>query len=332
MQHVPHHVADSVDELVAGAQTRTPLRHDDSKSGALFEAVTIDGARFVLKHMRRADDWIMRATGDLACRPILVWESGLLDGVPDCIDHAIVGAARTDGDGGALLMRDVSAELVPPGHEPLALTQHLRFLDHMARMHAVFWGWRDSVGLTPLPSRYLEFCPQVADVESEQATGAEIPRLIGEGWRAFPARAPRAAEVVLPLLADPGPLLRALEAMPQTLVHGDWKAGNLGVTADGRTLLLDWATPGAAPACSDLAWYLALNTRRLPQRKEDAIVAYQHALERHGVATHSWFGAQVALCLLGALVQFGWEKALGDDAELAWWERRAVAAAPLVGV
>ena len=25
------------------------------------------------------------------------------------------------------------------------------------------------------------------------------------------------------------------------------------------------------------------------------------------------------LCLAGALVQFGWEKAFGDDDELDWW-------------
>jgi len=37
------------------------------------------------------------------------------------------------------------------------------------------------------------------------------------------------------------------------------------------------------------------------------------------------------LCLLGALVQFGWEKALGGyDDELAWWEARAVEGARLL--
>ena len=25
------------------------------------------------------------------------------------------------------------------------------------------------------------------------------------------------------------------------------------------------------------------------------------------------------LCLAGALVQFGWEKAFGDDDEFSWW-------------
>ena len=47
------------------------------------------------------------------------------------------------------------------------------------------------------------------------------------------------------------------------------------------------------------------------------------SLERRGVTTDDWWDAQVGLCLLGALVQFGWEKALGDDDELGWWCDRA---------
>jgi len=38
------------------------------------------------------------------------------------------------------------------------------------------------------------------------------------------------------------------------------------------------------------------------------------------------------LCLLGAMVQFGWEKALGGyDEELQWWETKVIQAAPLLG-
>jgi hypothetical protein len=42
-------------------------------------------------------------------------------------------------------------------------------------------------------------------------------------------------------------------------------------------------------------------------------------LEQRGIATAGWWDRQLGLCLLGALVQFGWEKALGDDAELTRW-------------
>ena len=82
------------------------------------------------------------------------------------------------------------------------------------------------------------------------------------------------------------------------------------------------------PACHDLGWYLALNRARLPESKEAAIDRFRAALERpRGGDTDGWWDAQLDLCLLGTLVQFGWEKALGDDAELGWWIDRARAGA-----
>jgi aminoglycoside phosphotransferase (APT) family kinase protein len=112
---------------------------------------------------------------------------------------------------------------------------------------------------------------------------------------------------------------------PQTFLHGDWKLGNLGTAPDGRTILLDWAYPGEGPVCHELAWYLALNRARLPvgETKESTIERFRAALGRHGVETAGWWERQVGLCLLGALLQFGWEKALGDDDELGWWCDRA---------
>jgi len=47
------------------------------------------------------------------------------------------------------------------------------------------------------------------------------------------------------------------------------------------------------------------------------------ALERHHVETAVWWERQLTLCLLGAVLEFGWEKALGDDEELGWWCDRA---------
>jgi len=61
----------------------------------------------------------------------------------------------------------------------------------------------------------------------------------------------------------------------------------------------------------------------LPESKEQSIDALRASLEARGIATDGWWEVQVDLCLLGALVQFGWEKALGDDAELGWWCDRA---------
>ena len=254
-----------------------------------------------------------------------MWASGLLDAVPHLIDHAVVGAAL-EGSVGAILQRDVSDGLLPLGDDPIALDDHLSFLDHMALLHATFWGWRDSIGLTPLADRYLMLSPTVASGEAARGSDAVVPKVMAEGWDRFASAAPQAAGVVVPLLADPRPLMGALERLPHTFVHGDWKAANLGRHPDGRTILLDWGeVPGEASPLADLAWYLALNAARMPQSKEDTIAAYRRALEEHGVDTGGWWEEALDLELLATMLQYGWEKAFGGPGpELDWWQGRAV--------
>jgi hypothetical protein len=321
-------LATSLEELLAGATVRQPIRPPDGKSETLFERVVIGGESYVLKHLHCDSDWIARATGDVTCRPVQVWRAGLLDRLPGCIDHTMVGVATGLGRhrwGAAVLMRDVARWLVPEGDATLPFDQHRRFIDHMAALCARFWGWQDTIGLMPLSHRYLFFGPWLSEVEAALGSGAVVPRLAGEGWARFPDAAPRAADVVLPLVAEPWPLVEALERTPTTFVHGDWKAGNLGSNPDGRTILIDWSYPGRGVACGELAWYLAINSARLPESYEDAIAAYRRSLEDYGVDTSGWWDAQLGLALLGALVHFGWDKTLhGDPDDLAWWEDRAL--------
>jgi hypothetical protein len=319
----PRAPARSIEELVAGATHREPFRNDDGKSGSSFERVVIDGERFVLKRLHVDDDWIARSLGDVRCRALQVWTSGLLDAVPAGIDHTVVGAAAglgRHGWGAALLMHDVGPHLVPEGDGVLTLEQHAGFLGGMAELSARFWGWTDDIGLLPLSTRLSFFGPGMVEVERGLGWPHAVPRLAEEGWRRFDARAPRAVrELVGELRRAPWQLAEALRATPSTLLHGDWKLGNLGTRPGGRTILLDWAYPGEGPACHDLAWYLALNRARLPETKADAIARFRRELEGRGVATGGWWERQLGLSLLGALVQFGWEKALGDADELGWW-------------
>jgi hypothetical protein len=326
----PVSVAVSVDELLAGASDREPIVYGAGKSGALLERVMIDGERYVVKYLHLADDWTMRAVGDFSGASFTAWRRGLLAQLPDCINQPIVGIAKDPG-GCVLLMRDVSRWLVPVTDEVIPLDQHLRFLDHMAAMHAAFWNAGEEVEVIPVMHRYLELSPWVAETEADLGSTQLVPRLVGQGWSLLADVAPHAAAVVAPLSLDPGPLVEALERTPQTFVHGNWKLDNLGTDPDGRTILLDWESTGRGAALSDLAWYLSINCRRLPQAKEAAIDAYRAALERQGVDTAAWWDTQLALCLLGALVQFGWEKALGGyDDELVWWEAKAVEGARLL--
>ncbi|HXY94487.1 MAG TPA: phosphotransferase [Acidimicrobiia bacterium] len=299
------------------------MQSADSKSGAQFERVEIDGDRYVLKHVDRANDWIARQTGDLGCWPVMVWEHGLVDLVPDCIDHTIVGAARTE-TGGAVLMRDVSAWLVPSDDSRLPLEQHLRFLDHLAAFHASTWGWDDTVGLCPLANRYAFFGPAALECEAALGNPAPVPRLAAEGWERLRDVSPDLTRMLAPLRDEPWRLVEALAGTPQTFLHGDWKAGNLGSTPDGRTVLLDWSMPGVGPPLAELAHYLGLNVARFPagHTKDDAIRAYRAALEQHGVDTAPWWDRQLTVCLLGIMVQLAWNKVDDEPDELAWWTAR----------
>jgi hypothetical protein len=320
-------VAASVDELLAGATDRRPFVHTDSKSGVGFERVTVDGAAHVLKHVHIDDDWTMRFFHETTCVPLDVWRAGLMDVLPERIDHGMVGAAGgqgRDGLGAALLMRDLSDSLVPAGDDPLPMGTHLSLLDGLAALSASMWGWQDTVGLLPLANRWIFFGD--ADIEGERLLGwpNAVPKIAREGWERFFDRAPGdVRSLVGDVRADTRVLVEAVATTPLTFLHGDWKLGNLGVHDDGRVVLLDWTYCGAGPVCFELGWYLALNAARLPHSKEETIGALRSALEAQGIATNGWWERQLSLCLLGTVVMFGWEKGLGRDDELGWWCDRA---------
>jgi hypothetical protein len=324
--------------LLDGMTERTTLAGVPGKSGATMERVVIGGQHYVLKHLDLAEDWTMRASGCLRGAPLMLWERGILARLPDCINQPIIGAAPEPGPGPApsggcaLLMQDVTPWLIPATDAPITASQHRGFLQHMSALHAAFWGCGPEFDVVPAMHRYLELSPWMAEAEAAIGSPHLVPQLVAKGWPLLAAVAPAAAAVVVPLARDPGPLVDALAGTPHTFVHSNWKLDNLGVDDAGRTVVLDWEQPGRGAPLSDLAWYLAINCRRLPQSKEASIAVYRDALEERGIDTEPWWDRQLALCLLGALVQFGWEKALGGyDEELAWWETKAVQATALLG-
>lgn len=327
-------VAASVAGLIEGATERRVVSADDGKSGSTFERLVIEGAPYFLKTLSYEGDWLMRITGDVDLRPLRTWQAGIMHGAPPCIDSTLVGMA-VEGTGPsarlAMLMHDVGEHLVPEGDTVVSEAQHLGFVDHLAALSATYWNWHDPLGLTPLEHRFRFFAPDnIAPVIASFDGDDELPvplRVARDGWARLSERAPRLAALAAAVHADPGPLAAALRTTPSTFLHGDWKMGNLGTHPDGRTILIDWAYPGEGPAGWDLAWYLALNAARLPISKEDTIAAFGDALARHGIVTDEWFDRQLGLSMVAIMACFGWEKAMGGDDELAWWEDAALAGA-----
>ena len=321
--------------VLARATSCEAVRPADARAGADYQRVAADGQAYFLKRLSPATDWIMRVTGDHVHRPYLVWRAGIMDKAPSCIDHTVVAMEVTGtGDDAVLsmLMRDVGACLVPPGDDQVRPAQHAGFIRHLAELAAAFWGWQDDIGLTTMAQRLRFFAP--GNIAPELAT-PDVPGPIAaaaEGWRRLPGRSPLLWNIARLAHARPEVLTGPLGQTPHTFLHGDWKLGNLGSHPDGRTILLDWAYPGSGPACWDLCWYLALNRARLPETKEAAIERFRTALDASGVATDPWWQAQLDLCVIGIMAMFGWEKALGDSAELDWWEHQVAGAAARCGI
>lgn len=313
--------AGSIDELLNGAVRREPMKHADSKSGAAFERVVIDGKRYVVKHFAEMD-WLADASGDVECRAVSLFESGVYDLVADIVDSTVVGAARLSADGkgwpAALLMRDAGDEFVPED-APVSTGTHNAFLAAMAALHARFWESPPVADYMDAARNYEMLSPRRA-VEERDSLGdrSDVLRAVLAGWAEVERTAPAVWSLVADVLDDPAPLSRALAQTPSTFLQGDWKMGNLGMRKDGRVVLVDWDRPTVGAPLIELAWYVSVNCDRIPETKEQAIARYRDHLEGHGIATTDWWEGQLDLALLGAFLQFGWSK-VGQPEEFGWW-------------
>ena len=315
-------MSDQLQAALATAVSRHPLQ-GGGKSGATLERVTLaDGTELVLKHVDPRRDWIMQATHDHG-RVVGLWDAGVFERMPPPIDTAIVGVAPTP-EGCTVVMRDVTASLLPDGARVTRL-QSRRLLAATATLHRAFTRRPvdDLCSLTDL----LGFLSPTATAphRSEQ----EEPRLVERGWERFPdVVAGDVADAVLRVLESPGSLADALGRFDAALLHGDLKLANLGLAA-GRVVVLDWGPQTSwGPPAVDYAWYVAVNGAAVAASLDELV---DDAREAAGPAHDE--GA-LRLALLGALVQLGWEKALGATADdgrvrqrelagLEWWTARA---------
>ena len=308
---MPHELYNSVDEMLAPEMVSqlagervssvhcAPIEHNGQSGSQLLAVETNDGRgpRYVLKRTSIEHDWIMRATDDQRCRSVRLWKYGLLDRLGSHIDHGIVACAR-DGSGWGILMRDVRGELLPEGR-PRNAAENERLLDAMAAQHAAFWEAAEltdpSLGLCNLPEFFNVFLPATAYKESHHPCLAV--RLIVEGWELLPTLVePDVVDILARLMADPQPLCDALLRYPRTLVHGDWRTANLGVSEAGgaQVIVLDWQLATFAPPALDVAYVSG-------SRFYTAIAYYQQSLERRlGYRLDEvWWQPQLELGALG---------------------------------
>ena len=269
------------------------------------------------------------------------------DGVWIRLASPYLGAAA-DGDDAAILMPDLSEELIPwdrPGHEPAIRTSLLAsVLMAVARLHVI--GRRapgdeqravvsraDRIGLLSRPA-----------AERYQAEGNPVGDRFLAGWDAFDRHAPGPARaLVAGLAADPDRLVAALGRLPPTMLHGDLKLSNVASLVDGSRsstgrwrAWLRWRSSSAgsssrtSPSCP-----------RGPRRSSTATATSVDAVAAD-VGLDAGIGdweAQVDLAFVIGLLLRGWRKGLDAEAglilptgvtaadDLGWWCDRALEAA-----
>jgi hypothetical protein len=329
-----------------------PLTAGHAASGSHLLAVETndgEGPRFVLKRVSLEWDWIMRATDDRAGREALAWTSGLLDQLPPELAHPIVACAP-DGDGWAILMRDIGDALFPL-HDPytglpMTAADDARILDALAAMHATFWNDAEAAdpasGFCTPEARYRAFSPETG---RREASGSDFyPRIIREGWDLLPSLVdPGIADLVAGLADDPTPLTAALARYPQTVVHGDPRPPNLGLhhndTGVPRVVLLDWQLVGPGTPAVDLTWYLYTSGPGRPHAQNAVIACYRQCLARRLGPRFSedWWRPQLELSQLGQMLRCAQDMAWAAvrhesasvrqwaSAELTWWSTQAKA-------
>lgn len=327
--------------------TRTPLDVAHF-SGNLLERVSglCDGRpiSFVLKRFSREQDWVMRLTHDAAVREVALYRVGTYADLPVGAWQPTLAAAP-DGNSWAALMEDITDWLTSPESvsDPI-LHAHLQ---HLAEIHAHFMSdssLQDSeLGLSSLEDFVTIFTPDTIQRELAGSNPAQVFKLAAQGWQAFEQLAlPEAVSVVQRVQSNPSRLLEALQAMPATLVHGDYKLANLGYRPglpEPRTIVLDWQDASYGPGLLDLAYWMAVNPHAFPGNKKDAALAfYRNALAGLGISVNDEVWAHdVALCLLaGGGLRLFWQMALraqkaqGQSAsaldELRWWSEKVIQA------
>lgn len=310
--------------ILDGAAQRRPFAGEGGRTGATFEcAVLADGTPVVIKHVRR-DDWLQIAAGGVSYLHRL-WEAGVFERMPAVVDHTMLAMEPVE-DGFALVMRDVSDVVLEEGRV-LSRAECRRVLDAADAMYNRFWD--QELPGCPLDQHLRVFSPFDEALNARlEHVDTPIPGLMRSGWERFAEVAPAdVAEVMLRLVRDPAPLVEQLARRPSTLIHGDLRLHNMGLTAD-RVVLLDWELCGTAPPALEFAWFLIISASRIDATREQVTDDFRAA------CGDRFDALGLELGMIAALMCLGWNKVIDildnpdpavraqERADLDWWIAR----------
>jgi phosphotransferase family enzyme len=307
--------------ILDGVLERGPFAGEGGRTGASFErAVLADGTPVVIKHIS-STDWMSVVAGGVSYLA-RCWDGGVFARMPDTIDHTTLAVEPTES-GFVVVMRDVTEHVLVEGRV-LSREENLRVMRSMDTMYEEFWG---ETGLgCPLSDHFTIFSPRV--VERVEHLDTPVPGLMRRGWEMFGDVAPSdVTSVMHSLISDPSPLVRALEQRPMTLVHGDLRLHNMGISSE-RLVLLDWELVGSAPPAVEFCWYLIISASRIAATRDQVTDDFRD------ICGDRFDADGLELGMISALLFLGWNKAIDivenpdpvvraqERADLDWWIAR----------
>lgn len=303
-----------------------PLDELHGSTDADFLAVHLDdgaGPGLVLKHVHPRTDWVALFTDDKQRRAVRLWDEGVFARMPSAVQPSVVACAEW-ADGYGILMPHLGAHMLE-SYVPQPAWIDGAILDAMASMHATFWEdgrlADPALGLCSVEAQVKNFSPQ----RTRQFPDTEHVWVI-EGWEeALPEIIdPGLARDLQALIDDPGPIAEALAPYPRTLVHGDIRPANVGITGVGDLVqchFIDWGRSAYAAPTADLGFYLGFTAIEWQATVDERIVTYESRLRAHldrQVPADMW-ERQLEIGLLAGLLQSSF------GCRAYWGVRRATA-------
>ena len=169
-----------------------------------------------------------------------------------------------DPGGTWLVIEAVEAQA---GLGPWTADEYLQALALMARLHERFWGLADDLGAYPWLARPLTLDYEIHVYAAAQALG----EIVRQEWPPLVAHSLQTLGTLGQIISKAEQVVEPLRAMPFTLLHGDFWAGNIVRDDDDDLVVLDWQLAGLGPGVLDLVVFLQTSQWQPRARAEPGV-------------------------------------------------------------
>lgn len=175
-----------------------------------------------------------------------VREAGLYRSLALQLPMATPALIAADASGSWLVLEAVEADEAAAGEWDLNTFQQALAL--LARLHERFWDLADDLSAYPWLARPFSRDFEIHVYSAAQALG----QVVRDEWPPQIAQSPQILGTIGQMIFQAEQIAQPLRALPSTLLHGDFWAGNIVCDDTGDMVVLDWQLAAIGPGVLDL--------------------------------------------------------------------------------